>query len=111
VLSKTFRATIAAKNFHNSYQDIAASKRGDPDMRKASAIFFGSMAALAVLTAPVAAASSGGQKSEEPSGSSPCRAYVQSADGSWTPVPCQEIGAGARTQQRSPGRNGDDASR
>jgi hypothetical protein len=80
-------------------------------MRKASAIFFGSMAAMAVLTAPVAAASSGGQKSEEPSGSSPCRASVQSADGSWTPVPCQEIGAGARTQQRSPGRTGDDASR
>lgn len=80
-------------------------------MRKASAIFLGSMAALAVLTAPVAAASSGGQKSEEQAASSPCRAYVQNADGSWTPAPCQEVGAGARTQQRSPSRNGDAAPR
>jgi hypothetical protein len=80
-------------------------------MRKTSAIFFGSMAVLTMLAGPAAAASTGGQKTEEPSGSSPCRAYVQSADGSWTPAPCQEIGAGARTQQRSPGKNGDDASR
>ena len=83
---------------------------GTPYMRKASAIFFGSMAALAVLTTPVSAASSGGQKSEEPSGSSPCRAYVQSSDGSWTAVPCEEIGAGAHSQHKSPGKNGDDAS-
>jgi hypothetical protein len=105
------RANDRGKKFPQFLSGYRRLETGDPDMWKASAILFGSMAALAVLTAPVAAASSGGQKSEEPSGSSPCRAYVQSADGSWTPVPCQEIGAGARTQQRSPGRNGDDASR
>jgi hypothetical protein len=99
------------KKFPQFLSGYRRVETGGPDMRKASAIFFGSIAALAMLTAPVAAASSGGQKSEEASGSSPCRAYIQSADGSWTPAPCQEIGAGAHSQHGSPGKNGDDASR
>jgi hypothetical protein len=75
-------------------------------MRIAHLIFTGSIAALAVLTAPALAKNSNTQKTEENSAStasSPCHAYQQAPDGSWNPVSCQEVGAPsqAQTQHRS----------
>jgi hypothetical protein len=78
-------------------------------MRKASVILLGSIALLAVQSAPVLAKSSGAQKAEEKSASSGCTAYEQAADGSWTALPCQEIGSGGQTRQKSPARGGDEA--
>jgi hypothetical protein len=75
-------------------------------MRIAHLIFTGSIAALAVLTAPVLAKNSNTQKTDDTStspASSACRAYQQAPDGSWNPVSCQEVGAPsqAQTQHRS----------
>ena len=75
-------------------------------MRIAHLIFTGSIAALAVLTAPVLAKNSNTQKTDDTStstASSPCHAYQQAPDGSWNPVSCQEVGAPsqAQTQHRS----------
>lgn len=78
-------------------------------MRKAGVILSGSIALLAALSAPVLAKSSGAQKAEEQSSSSPCSAYEQAADGSWTVLPCQEIGSGGQTRQKSTPRGGDAA--
>jgi hypothetical protein len=70
-------------------------------MRIASAIFAGSMATLAVLTTPVLAKTSDAQKTDDKSAASPCRAYEQTADGEWKPIPCQE-GSEARTLHKPP---------
>jgi hypothetical protein len=78
-------------------------------MRIAHLIFTGSIAALAVLTAPALAKNSNTQKVDDTSAStasstsSPCHAYQQAPDGSWNPVSCQELGAPspAQTSHRS----------
>jgi hypothetical protein len=78
-------------------------------MRIAHLIFTGSIAALAVLTAPALAKNSNTQKTDDTStsaassASSSCHAYQQAPDGSWNPVSCQEVGAPsqAQTQHRS----------
>ena len=74
-------------------------------MRIAHLIFTGSIATLAVLTAPALAKNSNTQKTDDTStsaASSPCHAYQQAPDGSWNPVACQEVGAQpqAQTQHR-----------
>ena len=70
-------------------------------MRIAYVIFVGSVAALAVLTAPALAKGPTAQKTDEKSTSSSCHAYQQAADGSWTEVSCQETGAGGQQQPRT----------
>ena len=53
-------------------------------MRIKQAIFVGSMAALATVTALVLAKHSDAQKTSEQSASLPCSAAQQLADGTWT---------------------------
>jgi hypothetical protein len=72
-------------------------------MRKGNAAALALLAALAVSAAPVPAKSPSTEKTEEKQVSSPCHSYVQNPDGSWTPVPCQEIGAPTQSQHKSPG--------
>jgi hypothetical protein len=79
-------------------------------MRLANVIFFGSIAAVAVLTAP-ALANNSDAKSTDKSASSPCNAYQQAPDGSWTPLPCQEMGAGQPAQRKSATRSSDQNTR
>jgi len=70
-------------------------------MRIARLIFTGSIAALAVLTAPALAKNSNTQKADDTSASSAsptCRAYQQAPDGSWTSLPCQENGSAPQPQ-------------
>ena len=78
-------------------------------MRKGIAVALASFAALAVAAAPALAKNAGAQKAEEKPASSSCHSYVQNPDGSWTPIPCQELGAPTtHTQHKSRGRNEDD---
>ena len=67
-------------------------------MRLGQAIFFGAAAALLALAAPTLArnssANSHAAKATESPASS-CHAYQQAADGSWTQLPCQEMGSRA----------------
>jgi hypothetical protein len=84
-------------------------RKGDPNMRKSVAILLGSVAALAILSAPVVAKSSRAQKADDKPAASECSAYEQALDGSWRPLPCQEIDSGGQTHQRSTPRGGDDA--
>jgi len=80
-------------------------------MRKGNTTALAALAVLTVLTAPVLAKSPGAEKPEEKQVSSPCHSYVQNPDGSWTPVPCQEIGAPTQTQHKSPRRHENDGDR
>jgi hypothetical protein len=85
-------------------------------MRIAQLIFTGSIAALAVLTAPALARNSNTQKIDDPSAapaSSSCHAYQQGPDGSWTPLPCQELctTSQARAQHESASRKAEDDAR
>jgi hypothetical protein len=73
------------------------------------------MAAVAILAAPVLAknsqATSQTQKTDGESASSSCRAYKQNPDGTWAPLPCQEIGAGSKPQPKSSAQSGDETTR
>ena len=86
-------------------------------MRIASTIFVGSIAALAILTAPALAKDARAQKADDQSTSStsssspPCHAYQQAPDGSWTQLPCEEVGSGGQTQHRSSARKVDEEAR
>ncbi len=73
-------------------------------MRISNAIIAGSFAALLALALPALARNSEAPKAEDKPAASPCRAYEQTADGEWKPIPCQEAGSQARTQQ---GRSSD----
>jgi hypothetical protein len=83
-------------------------------MRIATLIFVGSIAALAVPAAPVLAKDSHAQKTNDPSASStsssssPCHAYQQAPDGSWTQLPCEEVGSGGQTQHKPAARKADE---
>ena len=86
-------------------------------MRIRQLIFTGSIAALAVLTAPALAKNSHAQKIDDTSASaSPtCHAYQQAPDGTWNQLPCQEGGgtsqAQTQTQHKSAARGADDDTR
>ncbi len=82
-------------------------------MRIATSIFVGSMAALALLTAPALAKNSNVQKTDDSPSSAACHAYQQAADGSWTQLPCQEMGSpsGGQPQHKSATRSAPEESR
>ncbi len=79
-------------------------------MRIAPLIFSG-FTALAVLTAPALAKNSQPQKIDDQPASRSCQAYQQAADGSWTPLPCQELGTGGQPQHKSAARKTDEDTR
>lgn len=75
-------------------------------MRITSVIFAGSVAALAVLATPALAKNfdsktSDVQQSDAAPASAPCYSYQPKPDGSWTQLPCQEVGAAKSVQRRS----------
>lgn len=76
-------------------------------MRIAKLIFIGSVAALAVLMTPALAKHSEPQKTDDKSTSPPCHSYQPAADGTWTELPCQEVGAPKQqqAQHKSPTRS------
>jgi hypothetical protein len=75
-------------------------------MRITSVIFAGSVVALAVLATPALAKNfdsktSDVQQSDAAPASAPCYSYQPKPDGSWTQLPCQEVGAAKPVQRRS----------
>jgi hypothetical protein len=69
-------------------------------MRFGHAIMLASTAALLTLATPSLARNSDAQKTGEQPASSSCHAYQQAADGSWSQVPCQEMGPAGQTQHK-----------
>jgi hypothetical protein len=79
-------------------------------MRTGKIVFVSSVAALAALTVPALANNSAQKITEQPT-SSPCKAYQQAPDGSWTQLPCQELGSGNQPQHKSATRSSDQETR
>ena len=70
------------------------------------ATLLGSIAALALLTAPALAKTSHTQSTETtPAASSGCYSSQQNDDGSWTQLPCQELGRPAAAPGKSAARS------
>jgi hypothetical protein len=74
-------------------------------------LIFGGFTTLVVLAAPALAKNSQPQKIDEQSASRSCQAYQQAADGSWAPLPCQELGASGQAQHKSAARKTDEDAR
>jgi hypothetical protein len=75
------------------------------------AILAGAMAALASLAVPALAKHSDAQKSSEQPASSPCSARQQTADGTWTQLPCQELAIPGQAPRKSATRSPDHQTR
>jgi hypothetical protein len=105
-LGKSPSSIVAAKNRHNFFYEIIPRK-GEPSMPIKHAIFAASMAALAALSAPALAKHSDAPKASEPSASSSssCSARQQTADGTWTQLPCQEVGSPSQPPRKSATRS------
>ena len=70
-------------------------------MRFGHALFVATTAALLAAAVPGLAKNGETQKGSEQPAASSCHSYQMAADGSWTELPCQEIGAPA-TSHKSP---------
>jgi hypothetical protein len=80
-------------------------------MRITHAMFACSVAALVSWTAPVLASNSKPQPVTEPSASTSCSALQQAADGTWTRLPCQELGSPQPPPRKSAARNSEQQTR
>jgi len=106
MLSKRPRGNERFKKFPQSLlgKEAGFFDKGEFSMRLGPAILLGATAALLTLAAPTLARNSethsNTQKASEPPAAS-CHAYQQAADGSWTQLPCQEMGSKAQPQPRS----------
>jgi hypothetical protein len=79
-------------------------------MRVTGVIFAGSVAALAALAIPALAKNFDSKTSDVQQGdaapaSAPCYSYEPKPDGSWTQLPCQEVGAAKPAQRKSAARS------
>jgi hypothetical protein len=80
-------------------------------MRIGKSVFVGSLAALVVVAAPALAKNSENQKAEDKPASASCQAYQQAPDGSWTSLPCGEMGGKPPTPQKNTARGTDQRTR
>jgi hypothetical protein len=80
-------------------------------MQLKHAIFVGALAALASLAVPALAKHSDAPKTSEQPAASACSARQQTADGTWTQVPCQEVGSPAQPPGKSATRSPDEQTR
>jgi hypothetical protein len=103
----SFRKSLRQKSVTILLAKSFRFEKGEPPMRIKHAIFAGSVAALASMAAPALAKHSDAQKTSEQTTSSPCIARQQTADGTWTQLPCQELGAPQQTPRQSATRSSD----
>jgi hypothetical protein len=75
-------------------------------MRFGHALFIASTALT--LAVPALARNADTQKAGEQPASSSCHAYQMAADGTWTPLPCQETGSTGQTQHKPAPKSTDD---
>ena len=71
-------------------------------MRLGHAIFVATIAALLAAAVPGLAKNAETPKTSEQPASSSCHSYQQTSDGSWTELPCQELGPPAPSRKSSP---------
>lgn len=64
-------------------------------------VLLGSLAAFALMTAPVPARQSNTPPTEERPVSSACHTMQRGANGEWISIPCEEVGSPAQPQPRS----------
>ena len=77
-------------------------------MRLGHAIFVATIAALLAAAVPGLAKNAETPKTSEHPASSSCHSYQQTSDGSWTELPCQELGAPTPSRKSSPRKTDED---
>jgi hypothetical protein len=68
-----------------------------------------SIAALALLPAPVLAKNSNAPRTDDKSSPSQCHSPQEGPGGAWIEIPCQELGVPSQTQHKPEGRNAEQA--
>lgn len=71
-------------------------------MRLGYAIFVATTAALLAAAVPGLAKNAETPKTSEQPVSSSCHSYQMTSDGSWTELPCQELGAPSPSRKSAP---------
>ena len=77
-------------------------------MRLGHAIFVATTAALLAAAVPGLARNADAPKTSEQPASSSCHSYQLTSDGSWTELPCQEIGAPSPPHKSPPRKTDED---
>ena len=77
-------------------------------MRFGHAIFVATTAALLAAAVPGLAKNAETPKTSEQPASPSCHSYQQTSDGSWTELPCQELGAPTPSRKSSPRKTDED---
>jgi hypothetical protein len=77
-------------------------------MRFGHALFVATTAALLAAAVPGLAKNGETQKSSEQPAAASCHSYQMGADGSWTELPCQEIGVSASSPKSSSRKTDED---
>jgi hypothetical protein len=77
-------------------------------MRLGPAIFMATMSALLAAAVPGLAKNAETPKTSEQPATASCHSYQMAADGSWTELPCQELGAPAPSRKSSPRKTDED---
>ena len=80
-------------------------------MRSEHALFLATTVTLLTLVAPALARNADAQKSGDQPAASSCHAYQMTADGTWTPLPCQETGSSGATQHKPASKSSDEEKR
>lgn len=77
-------------------------------MRLAHATFVATIAALLAAAVPGLAKNTETPKTSEQPASSSCHSYQMTSDGSWTELPCHELGAPSPSRKSSPRKTDED---
>jgi hypothetical protein len=104
------RAPSVQKNSTILATKEALFSDGGISMRLVQAIFVATIAALLAAAAPGLAKNAETPKtSEQPAAAAAsCHSYQMSTDGSWTELPCQELGAPTPSHKSSPRKTDDE---
>ena len=80
-------------------------------MRSGYALFLATTATLLTLAVPALARNADAQQSRDQPTAASCHAYQMTPDGTWTPVPCQEIGSSGAIQHKPASKSIDEEKR
>jgi hypothetical protein len=97
-----------SKKLHNVSYERSCIFEQENSMRLGHAIFVATIVALLAAAVPGLARNAEPPKASEQPAAASCHSYQMTSDGSWTELPCQELGAPTPSSKSSPRKTDED---